>query len=82
MLKTLLHVGLQIAVAAARIAIMAVIAALTLTGRLLAAAIGALWRQRQASLSGAAAPEPGTPSPRPPAPEPRVRAHRPRPFNF
>lgn len=81
-MKTLLHVALQIAVAAARIAIMAVIAALTFTGRLLAAAIGALWRQRQASLSGAAAPEPGTPSPRPPAAEPRVREHRPRPFKF
>jgi len=82
MIKTLLGVALQMIVAAARITIMAAVAVITLAGRLLAAAIGALWRHRHASLSGAAAPEPGNAKPQPPAAQPRLRGHRPRPFKF
>lgn len=82
MLKTLLDIVLGIGIAVARIAIMVAVAALTLAGRILAGAIGALWRRRQASRFDRTAPESITPSALPLAPEPRARASRPRPFKF
>lgn len=82
MLRTLLHVVLQVGITVARIAIMVAVAALTLAGRLMAAAVGALWRRQLASPSRARTSAPISPAPRPLAPEPRVRAHRPRPFKF
>lgn len=79
MLRTLLHVVLQIGIAAARIAIMVAAAVLTLAGRALAAACGALWRSwRSSSPAGPARAAPAPDAP----PEPRAAVHRPRPFRF
>lgn len=82
MLKTLLDVVLQVCIAVARIVIMVVVAALTLAGRLLATAVGFLWRRNHSATPGAATPESPFPILPTPAPKPRARPSRPRPFKL